>query len=69
MDRMDSGSVRARLGAKVDAGHRGHGKGYQTLRACEVGGEGVRMSRQRGNLSWSHHREVAALPADAGARG
>jgi len=37
---------------------------YQTLKACRWVAERVEMVRRRTNLSWSHHRDVAALPAD-----
>ena len=42
------------------------GKAYQTVRdAAWVATKFSDLSRRRDNLSWSHHREVAALPEKA----
>jgi len=42
------------------------GKAYQTVRdAAWVASQFSDLSRRRDNLTWSHHREVAALPQKA----
>jgi N6-adenosine-specific RNA methylase IME4 len=43
-------------------------KSYQTLADAKWVAEKFESSRRRENLSWSHHREVAALPAEAADR-
>jgi N6-adenosine-specific RNA methylase IME4 len=48
--------------AIVDAPNWG-GPEYQTCRDAEWVSKSIELSRRRDNLSWSHHREVAALDA------
>jgi hypothetical protein len=44
------------------------GKSYQSIADAKWVADRVELSRRRENLSWSHHVEVAALPAKAADR-
>lgn len=53
----------AKWGERYDLAMEVTGLSYSTLRDCKWVAEHVHLSRRRDILTWSHHREVAKLPA------
>ena len=73
--KLAQGSVLWWIGDWLNYGERKYGEKYsqalnatdyeyQTLADAKYVASRFELSRRRENLSWSHHREVVALPAD-----